>query len=363
MKKLMEEQRKRFGDFEVIEWVDEGEIKAMRDRLDVDAPLDVHWTWEYGQEVEDLRKLYEKGKVNQWNAELDLDWETPVSKDDWIMNPDGSMLAGILGMMGGDEATRKAAAFDEMNFILSQLLHGEQAALQLCGQLTNACTKMDEKWYAASQVTDEARHIEALAKFIERKLGTIYPIGPTLKVLLDELLQAPDAQTKTLGMQCLFEGTAVGIFDLLREESRNDLLTDMIRRVEQDEARHAAFGVLCMRRVVRESEPEQVAEMEDWAFSILEALNANQNLDMLQILGPKYGIDPHMVVQMVTAMPNFADFNSMMYMHTVVPNLKSLGLITERTEQGWREVGLMTDRRKTLAELRAEAPGGLAGSN
>jgi hypothetical protein len=32
-------------------------------------------------------------------------------------------------------------------------------------------------------------------------------------------------------------------------------------------------------------------------------------------------------------------------MHTVVPNLKRLGLITERTEQGWRDVGLMVDGR------------------
>ena len=33
-------------------------------------------------------------------------------------------------------------------------------------------------------------------------------------------------------------------------------------------------------------------EMEDWAFAILEALNANQQLDMLHALGPKYGLDP-----------------------------------------------------------------------
>ena len=72
----------------------------------------------------------------------------------------------------------------------------------------------------------------------------------------------------------------------------------MIRRVEQDEARHAAFGVLTMRRVVREAEPEQMDEMEDWAFGILEALNANQQLDMLQLLGPKYGIDAENVTQM-----------------------------------------------------------------
>jgi hypothetical protein len=32
-------------------------------------------------------------------------------------------------------------------------------------------------------------------------------------------------------------------------------------------------------------------------------------------------------------------------MHTVIPNLQRLGLITERTEPAWRQVGLMTDQR------------------
>ncbi len=340
MDKLIQDHRKRFGDFEVIEFVDTDEIERLRRKLDVDVPLNLSWTWEYGSEVEELRRLYEKGKVNQWNAELDLDWAHPVSKDDWLVTDQVSMLSMILKMMGRDEATQKAAAFDELAYILSQLLHGEQAALQLCGQLTNACTKMDEKWYAASQVADEARHIEAIAKFLERKMGTIYPIGPTLKILLDRLLEAKTAQTKTLGMQCLFEGVAVGIFDFMRTESRNGLLTDMIRRVEQDEARHAAFGVLCMRRVVRDAEPEQMQEMEDFAFTILEALNANQNLDMLHVLGPKYGIDPENTVKMVTALPNFADINSLMYMHTVMPNLVNLGLMTERTADDYRRLGI-----------------------
>ena len=353
MKKLMEDHRKRFGQFEVIEWVDQDEIQRLRGHLEVQSPLELRWTWEYGSEVAELRSLYEKGKVNQWNAEADLDWSVPVSRDEWILDPDASLLAQMAKLMGADEATQKSAAFDELNYILSQLLHGEQAALQLCGQLTNVCDKMDEKWYAASQVVDEARHIEALAKFMQRKLGTIYPIGATLKVLLEELLRAPDAKTKTLGMQCLFEGTAVGIFDLLRSTSRNPLLSEMIRRVEQDEARHAAFGVLCMRRVVRDAEPEEREQMEDWAFSILEALNANQQLDMLHLLGPKYGLDARNVVLAATSMPSFADFNSLLFMHTVIPNLKGLGLLTERTEGDWRRLGMMTDRRITLDELRA----------
>jgi hypothetical protein len=341
--KLMQEHRKRFGDFEVIEFVDDGEIAKLRDKTDVAAPLTLNWTWEYGSEVQELRALYEKGKVNQWNAEHDLDWSMPVSKDDFIVNPETSLLAQATKLMGKDEATQKAAAFDEINYLLSQLLHGEQAALQLCGQLTNVCDKMDEKWYAASQVIDEARHIEAFAKFMQRKMGTIYPIGGTLKVLLDLLLEADTAQKKTLGMQTLFEGMAVGIMDMLRTECRNPLLVETLRRVEQDEARHAAFGVLMMRRVVREASTEEKNEMEDWAFSILEALNANQQLDMLHQLGPKYDLDPEGITRAMLGMEQWSSLNSMPYMHTVVPNLRNLGLITERTEAGWRKAGMMVD--------------------
>jgi len=346
VRKLIEDHRKRFGNFEVIEFVDEGEIDGLRGRLDVSVPMELHWTWEYGSEVEELRNLYEKGKVNQWNAEQDLDWSVPVSRDDWVLKPEGSMLAQMCKLMGKDEATQKAAAFDELNYTLSQLLHGEQAALQLCGQLTNVCTKMDEKWYAASQVIDEARHVEALAKFQQRKMGTIYPIGPTLKILLDRLLAADTAQKKMLGMQCLFEGVAVGIFDFMAQESANDLFTTMLRRVAQDEARHAAFGMLSMRRVCRDAEPEHKEEMEDFAFEILEALNANQQLDMLSLLGPKYDLDPHNIVMMATSLPNFAEFNSLMYMHTVMPNLKNLGLITERTEQQYRDLGILWGKQR-----------------
>jgi hypothetical protein len=343
--KLMKEHRKMYDDFEVIDFVDPKVTQSLRDQIDVDCPVELHWTWNYGHEVAELKSLYEKGKVNQWNAETDLDWSIPVSKDEWIANPESSLLAQLAKLMGKDEATQKAAMFDEYGYTLSQLLHGEQAALQLCGQLTNVCDKMDEKAYAASQTIDEARHIEGFAKFLQRKMGTIYPIGGTLKILLDRLLVADTANKKCLGMQTLFEGMAVGIMDMMRQESRNPLMGELIKRVEQDEARHAAFGVLMMRRMVKDAEPEELHAMEDWAFEILEALNAGQQLDMLRLLGPKYDIDPEVTTRMALGMPNFADFNSLIYMHTVIPNLKKLGLITERTEDQWRKLGMMTDKR------------------
>ena len=349
MEKLIREHRRQLGDFELVEFADEREIARLRAQTDVRVPVELHWTWNYGSELEELRSLYEKGKLAQWNAELDLDWEAPCSRDEWIVAPEASVLAQATRARGASEATQRAAAFDEIAYLLSQLLHGEQAALQLCGQLTNVCTRMDEKWYAASQVADEARHVEVFSKLLERKLGGIHPIGPTLKVLLDRLLAAETAREKTFGMQTLFEGMAVGIMDLLRQQCRNPLLADVLRRVEQDESRHAAFGVLTMRRAVRDAAPEEMHAMEDWAFALLEALNANQQLDMLNELGPRYGVEPEAVVRSALELPCFAELNSLAFMHTVVPNLRRLGLISGRTREGWLRLGMMTERGEDSA--------------
>lgn len=345
MEKILSDYRRPIGNFEVIDFADRAVVEKMRDHVNVDVPVELHWTWSYDSDMEELRRLYEKGKGGQWNAQTDLDWSTPVERNSWMLNPEASMLANVVRMMGKDEATQQDAAFDEVTYLLSQLLHGEQAALQLCGQLTNVCTEIDQKYYAASQVIDEARHIEVFSKFLLEKAGTIHPIGGALKTLLDILLQAEGMQKKVLGMQTLFEGMAVGIMDTLRRESRNALVTNMLHRVEQDEARHAAFGVLNMRRIVRDASPEQMEEMEDWAFGILETLNADQQFEMLKTFAGKYGYDPELVVATMTSLPNFAELNSIFYMHTVVPNLRNLGLITARTEDHWRRVGMIYDAK------------------
>jgi hypothetical protein len=348
--KILAEHRHRLGDFETVEIVDERQVESLRSQLDVDVPLDLRWTWNYGSEVEELRNLYERGKRGQWNAEIDIDWSMPFPREEWFMpKRNAALLPSVLAEMGADDDTCREAAWDEFAHLISQLLHGEQAALQLCGQLTNACPTMDAKFYAGSQVIDEVRHVEVLSKFLERKMGVLYPIDPTLKVLLDLLLAAPTWKVKTLGMQCLFEGMAVGIFDQIAKATSNPLLRDIIRRVQLDESRHAAFGVLTMRQVVKDSTPAELAEMEDFAFAVLECLNANQQLDMLRLFGPKYRLDPENVVQMTLGLPNWPVINSDIFMHTVVPNLKRLGLITERTEGEWRRLGMMVGSVDTSA--------------
>ncbi|HXJ35496.1 MAG TPA: ferritin-like domain-containing protein [Candidatus Eisenbacteria bacterium] len=342
MRTLLPDNRRQIGSFEVVDFVDEQQIQRLRTQLDVEVPLELHWTWEYGSEVEELRSLYERGKKGQWNAEEDVDWSIPLPREEWFMVKEGgALMPSILATMEADDATCRAAAWDEFSHLISQLLHGEQAALQLCGQLVNTCPTMDQKWYAGSQVIDEVRHVEVFAKFLQRKMGVIHPIDPTLKVLLDKLLEAPTWKLKVLGMQTLFEGMAVGIMDIVKRANTSPLIEDIITRVHQDEARHAAFGILSMRRIVKESTEEERAAMEDFAFEVLETLNANQQLDMLRRFGPKYGLEPDAVVQSMHSLEQWGFLNSEPFMHTVMPNLMRLGLITERTEEKYRARGIL----------------------
>ena len=153
MEKILAEYRKKIGEFEVVE-VDEARVAALRAQLDVDVPIDLHWTWEYGSEVEELRALYERGKKGQWNAEEDIDWARRSRTTSGSCRARASMLLPTIltddGRRRGDLQARRVST--SSRYTLSQLLHGEQAALQLCGQLTNACPTMDAKFYAGSQV-------------------------------------------------------------------------------------------------------------------------------------------------------------------------------------------------------------------
>lgn len=349
--KLLVAERKSLpaasGAFEVIDVVDEARIGQIRGRLDVPVPMQVQWNgWEYGSEIAELRRLYEKGKVSQWNATTDVSWDQPVSKDEWIGDPQASLMAIVTQMMGLPEKEQKAAMFDEVAWLFSNLLHGEQGALQICGQLTNLCGTTDEKFYAASQVADEARHTEVFARLLSDKFGVIYPVSPVVKTLLDELLSVEGYYMKTLGMQTLFEGFAMGLMDYMRVAISNPLVKDVLRRVELDEARHAAFGVLTMRRVMREVSDDERQRMAEWTLKVMEALNASQNLAMLREIGPKYGLDAEATQMGMLMQPNWAELNSIVFMHTVVPNLVRLGLISEENRERWQQLGMLSDIRK-----------------
>jgi hypothetical protein len=328
--RFLEDRRKPIADYDRIVF-DEAEIVALRGRLDLETPLRVHWSWDYLHEIESLRKLYERGKTAQWNVETDIDWSVAIGPGERLMPAEDSPLGRILGLIGTDQATITACIYDEMEWSLSQLLHGEQAALQLCAQLVNTVPDMDTKIFAGQQVVDECRHVEMFAKLLARKFTHVHPIGANIKFLLDEMLASPNWHHKTIGMQVLFEGVAMAVITDIGNRTHNPLIRQVMKMVGRDEARHAAFGVLALRDELRELSQAEHDELEDWTWMCLEVVANGLLSGLIDEISPKYGLDPVPVSQSVFSNEGFWDGRYHMFNHTVLPNLRKLGIITDRT--------------------------------
>jgi len=76
---------------------------------------------------------------------------------------------------------------------------------------------------------------------------------------------------------------------------------------------------------------------------------------MLHYFAPKYGFEPEEVVKFLLGLPDFAQINSRPFMHTVIPNLRKLGLITQRSEEQWRDVGMLVESAPGVKGMPASA--------
>ena len=111
-----------------------------------------------------------------------------------------------------DEGQQIRLANQNTRFMLSSILHGEQGALSLSASLCMILRDPGAQEYAANQTREEARHVTAFAKYIERAGARRCRSGTTLKNLMTELVLAPEVYKKLVGMQMLIEGLAMGAF-------------------------------------------------------------------------------------------------------------------------------------------------------
>ena len=114
-------------------------------------------------------------------------------------------------------------------------------------RIVESVPDLDSKFYAATQTMDEARHAETYARFLQEKVGLLYPINAHLKALLDDTLTDSRWDMPYLGMQVLIEGLALAAFGVLRDMTTQPLPKQILAYVMQDEARHVAFGRMALK--------------------------------------------------------------------------------------------------------------------
>src|SRR5437016_10346600 len=213
-----------------------------------DGHTDVTFTWEYDENRAGLLQLYSKGKQQQWDAADRIDWsqdldpENPMEMDDRVIQIHGSDIWNRM-----PEKERRQVRHHLQASTISQFMHGEQGALIATAKIVQTVPELDAKFYAATQVMDEARHVEAYSRLLHEKFELAYPITPGLKALLEDGLTDSRWDMTYLTMQILIEGLALAAFQRIRDQAQNPLAAAVNAYVMQDEARHVAFGRLALR--------------------------------------------------------------------------------------------------------------------
>jgi hypothetical protein len=319
---------------------------------------DVHFDWQYVRDRPEMAKLYEAAKSAQWNATTDVDWTIDVDPDD----PERPLLPDsyvpVKGLPVWESLTRKQKnqqVHAITSWMLSQFLHGEQGALFAACQVTTAVPWLDGKLYGSTQVVDEGRHVEVFHGYLTRKLEKLYEINDNLYVIIDALMTDSRWDVKFLGMQIMIEGLALGAFGTLRRMTREPLLKEILKYVITDEARHVHYGVLSIQEFLREGISERERrEREDWAFEV--ALLLRNRFLAHEFYDEFYG---HAMTrkqwdEMVSRSEMMALFRKTMFKR-IIPNLKRVGLLTERVRPYYQQYGLLEfEHGRAAPELTAQ---------
>jgi len=301
------------------------------------------FTWDYERSRVPLMKLYEKAKTSMWNGETDLDWSIEVDNEKLAReNPLTPTVEGI-AELGIDLSGTVLAKWnnddwvkfeiERINWSLSQFMHGEQGALVCTAKIVETVPWIDAKYYAATQVMDEARHVEVFAKYLDTKLDGHYAINHHLKMLLDDIVEDSRWDMTYLGMQIMVEGLALAAFGMAHQTTGDPLLKQLLRYVMSDEARHVAFGVLTLKEYYEGLTSAELLDRQEFAF---EAAVRMRDRFLQQEVWERLGVPVRDAIRVFKQddpeIKNQDPFQQLLF-SKIVPNCKKLGLLD--ANDGW----------------------------
>jgi hypothetical protein len=305
--------------------------------MDVHSDYDAHFTWDYEKGARaKLSRLYEKAKTSQWNGQTDLPWDTDVDQEKVVADNaaagngiDGSIDWSGTQMERWGEKEWLHFGMESQNWTLSQFMHGEQGALICTARIVETVPWIDAKYYAATQVMDEARHVEVFAKYLDEKLSGHYPLNAHLRMLLDDIIADSRWDMTYLGMQIMVEGLALAAFGFMHQLSTEPLLKQLLRYVMSDEARHVAFGVLSLQDYYTDLTSKELLERQEFAF---EAAVRMRDRFLQQEVWDRMGVDVKVACAKIKDAPDRQLFQQLLF-SKIVPNCKKLGLLD--ANEGW----------------------------
>jgi len=302
-----------------------------------ETPLTGSYNWNYTVQDDRIKKLYDLGKQLNWDPEMDIDWDRPWPDIDEDAQADMMNLRDYPPYMALSEERRKEFWLHMNAWSLSQFLHGEQGALLVASQLCSCAPTLNAKLYAGSQTFDEARHVEVFNKYLQQRLGMMYPINTHLKSILDKILTDERWDMKFIGMQIVIEGLALSAFNTTRETTPDPVLKDVVYLVTRDEARHVTFGVNYLEEFVTNLPQEEKEARAQFAY---EACVVSRERLVATDVFAYFGWDVEESRRKVLDGFVMSTFRNLLFQR-VVPNLRRIGLLTDTVRPKFEELGIL----------------------
>jgi hypothetical protein len=186
---------------------------------------------------ENAAMLYEEAVQRQWSSATDIPWDelTPLPDD-------------------VERAYSQFCTFlTEVEFIA-----GDTPA-QWLPQISN--DHFEVKMFLASQIMDEARHLDVFRKRALANGGGLMSSSGNAGLRL--IIEARDFTEMSTIMHVQGEGLVQSIFRMGEYIANNDAEKRIFRLSAQDESRHVAFGVMHLKYIL-ETEPERREEIHSY---------------------------------------------------------------------------------------------------
>ncbi len=304
---------------------------------DVNSPITTIFDFDYTSGRDQLLRLYDKGTRRQWVGNERIDWSLDVDPAKPVGMPDETIP--IFGTQWWEKMSR--AEKDEVHrhieaWRFSQFMHGEQGALVCTAKIVQTVPDIDSKFYAATQVIDEARHVEVYSRYLHEKVQLVYPLNPNLQSLLSDVITDSRWDMTYLGMQVLVEGLALAAFGFIRNMAAEPLARAINAYVMQDEARHVMFG----RLALRDYYPQLTqAERDDREEFCVDACYRMRDRFLAEEVWSQLGL-PTAVHEYVANSESQRQFRGFLFLR-IVPILKEIGLWGPKIQKAFTDMGVI----------------------
>ncbi|MEO1136763.1 MAG: ferritin-like domain-containing protein [Pseudomonadota bacterium] len=303
----------------------------------VPQDFEAAFDWEYDDGRKQMMHLYQKGKDMQWDALDRIDWSLQLDEENPMQIPDemgGMQTTPVWAKMNNKE---KAEFRRNMQaWTTSQFMQGEQAALICAAKIVQQVPDLDAKFYASTQVMDEARHVEAYKKLLTH-FGVAYPMTHPLQTLVDQALRDSRWDMTYLAMQVVIEGLALAAFNNIRETAQNPLAQQVNAYVMQDESRHVAFGRLTLKDYYPHLTQKERDEREEF---LVEACYHMRDRFEARELYESMDLPVDEIVEAQNASGYQQMFRTMLFSR-IVPIVRDIGLWSDKIQSAYAEMGVL----------------------